>query len=267
VLVVGGSLGAKALNDVVPKALALMPPEQRPLVRHQSGERQIEALRAAYAEAGVEAELTPFIHDTAEAFADADLVVCRAGAMHGDRDFWRPPARRQRARAVSRTRSTTTRPANAADSSPSARAAVLLPQQDQLSPERLAAPAAAKPVARAELLDARNTKARRPCGSGRHGRGRGRRACEAVARTMKHKVIRHIHFVGIGGSGMSGIAEVLLNLGYVISGFRPVADSSHPATPRRAGRAGPVLGHAAGQRGRRRLRSSRPPLSGPTTRR
>jgi UDP-N-acetylglucosamine--N-acetylmuramyl-(pentapeptide) pyrophosphoryl-undecaprenol N-acetylglucosamine transferase len=80
VLVVGGSLGAKALNDVVPKALALMPPDQRPRVRHQSGERQIEALRAAYAEAGVEAELTPFIHDTAEAFADADLVVCRAGA-------------------------------------------------------------------------------------------------------------------------------------------------------------------------------------------
>ncbi len=79
-LVVGGSLGAKALNEVVPKALALLPPDERPLVRHQSGERQIEALRAAYAEAGVEAELTPFIQDTAEAFAQADLVVCRAGA-------------------------------------------------------------------------------------------------------------------------------------------------------------------------------------------
>ena len=79
-LVVGGSLGAKALNEVVPKALALLPPGERPLVRHQSGERQIDALRAAYAEAGVAAELTPFIQDTAEAFAQADLVVCRAGA-------------------------------------------------------------------------------------------------------------------------------------------------------------------------------------------
>ena len=79
-LVVGGSLGAKALNEVVPQALALMPPHERPLVRHQSGERQIDALRAAYAEAGVQAELTPFIQDTAEAFAQADLVVCRAGA-------------------------------------------------------------------------------------------------------------------------------------------------------------------------------------------
>lgn len=79
-LVVGGSLGAKALNDVVPKALALLPPGERPRVRHQSGERQIDALRSAYAAAGVEAELTPFIQDTAEAFAQADLVVCRAGA-------------------------------------------------------------------------------------------------------------------------------------------------------------------------------------------
>jgi UDP-N-acetylglucosamine--N-acetylmuramyl-(pentapeptide) pyrophosphoryl-undecaprenol N-acetylglucosamine transferase len=79
-LVVGGSLGAKALNDIVPQALALLPPEQRPIVRHQSGALQIDALRANYAVAGVEAELTPFIDDTAQAFADADLIVCRAGA-------------------------------------------------------------------------------------------------------------------------------------------------------------------------------------------
>jgi UDP-N-acetylglucosamine--N-acetylmuramyl-(pentapeptide) pyrophosphoryl-undecaprenol N-acetylglucosamine transferase len=79
-LVVGGSLGAKALNEVVPKALALLPLEQRPLVLHQSGARQIDALRDGYAQAGVEAELTPFIDNTAPAFADADLIVCRAGA-------------------------------------------------------------------------------------------------------------------------------------------------------------------------------------------
>ncbi len=80
VLVVGGSLGAKALNDIVPQALALLPPDQRPQVLHQSGAKQIDALRANYAAAGVSAELTPFIDNTAQAFADADLVICRAGA-------------------------------------------------------------------------------------------------------------------------------------------------------------------------------------------
>jgi UDP-N-acetylglucosamine--N-acetylmuramyl-(pentapeptide) pyrophosphoryl-undecaprenol N-acetylglucosamine transferase len=79
-LVVGGSLGAKALNDAVPQALAMIPAVQRPSVLHQSGAKQIDALRASYAAAGVEAELTPFIDDTAQAYADADLVICRAGA-------------------------------------------------------------------------------------------------------------------------------------------------------------------------------------------
>jgi UDP-N-acetylglucosamine--N-acetylmuramyl-(pentapeptide) pyrophosphoryl-undecaprenol N-acetylglucosamine transferase len=79
-LVVGGSLGAKALNDTVPQALALLTPAERPLVTHQSGAKQIDEVRANYARAGVEAELTPFIDDTAQAFADADLIVCRAGA-------------------------------------------------------------------------------------------------------------------------------------------------------------------------------------------
>ncbi len=79
-LVVGGSLGAKALNDTVPQALALMSEAQRPVVTHQSGAKQIDALRASYAAAGVQAELTPFIDDTATAFAQADLVIARAGA-------------------------------------------------------------------------------------------------------------------------------------------------------------------------------------------
>ncbi len=79
-LVVGGSLGAQALNRVVPQALALLPEAERPQVLHQSGEKQIDALRAAYAEAGVQADLTPFIDDTASAYAQADLVIARAGA-------------------------------------------------------------------------------------------------------------------------------------------------------------------------------------------
>ena len=79
-LVVGGSLGARALNELVPKALALINEASRPQVTHQSGASQIDALRANYAAAGVAAELTPFIDDTAQAFADADLVIARAGA-------------------------------------------------------------------------------------------------------------------------------------------------------------------------------------------
>ena len=79
-LVVGGSLGAKALNDLVPQALALIPAPERPQVLHQSGARQLAELQASYQAAGVQAELTPFIEDTAQAFADADFIICRAGA-------------------------------------------------------------------------------------------------------------------------------------------------------------------------------------------
>lgn len=114
-LVVGGSLGARALNTVVPQALAQLPPKQRPLVTHQSGEKQIDELRANYAAAGIDVQLSragshqdpkapgrsdaagsgsravpqgtsagvtlvPFIDNMAQAYADADLVICRAGA-------------------------------------------------------------------------------------------------------------------------------------------------------------------------------------------
>ncbi len=79
-LVVGGSLGAQALNDMVPQALAIIDADKRPIVTHQSGEKQLEALRAAYERAGVQGELVPFIDDMAGALAQADLVVCRAGA-------------------------------------------------------------------------------------------------------------------------------------------------------------------------------------------
>lgn len=81
VLVVGGSLGAKVLNDSVPAALAQIDPALRPLVTHQSGKKNIDALRAAYARAGVTANVVDFIDDMAAAYADADLVICRAGAI------------------------------------------------------------------------------------------------------------------------------------------------------------------------------------------
>lgn len=80
ILVVGGSLGAAALNDIVPKALAQLPAEARPVVTHQSGAKHVDALRANYARAGVDANAVAFIDDMARAYADADLVICRAGA-------------------------------------------------------------------------------------------------------------------------------------------------------------------------------------------
>ena len=81
VLVVGGSLGAMALNERVPAALALIPAAARPRVVHQAGEKHLDALTAAYAKAGVTAECVPFIADMAARYAEADVVICRGGAI------------------------------------------------------------------------------------------------------------------------------------------------------------------------------------------
>jgi UDP-N-acetylglucosamine--N-acetylmuramyl-(pentapeptide) pyrophosphoryl-undecaprenol N-acetylglucosamine transferase len=85
ILVVGGSLGAAALNETVPKALALLDPETRPRVVHQAGAKHIDALQANYTAAGLnvgdDLQLVPFIEDMASAYASADLVICRSGAM------------------------------------------------------------------------------------------------------------------------------------------------------------------------------------------
>jgi UDP-N-acetylglucosamine--N-acetylmuramyl-(pentapeptide) pyrophosphoryl-undecaprenol N-acetylglucosamine transferase len=80
-LVVGGSLGARALNDCVPQAIALMSADTRPRVTHQTGAANHEAVRAGYAEAKVEAEVLPFIDNMAERLASCDVIVCRAGAV------------------------------------------------------------------------------------------------------------------------------------------------------------------------------------------
>jgi UDP-N-acetylglucosamine--N-acetylmuramyl-(pentapeptide) pyrophosphoryl-undecaprenol N-acetylglucosamine transferase len=79
ILIVGGSLGAQALNETMPRALALL--ENRPLVVHQAGEKHLDALRKHYKDAGVQGELVAFIDDMARRYAEADLVVCRAGAV------------------------------------------------------------------------------------------------------------------------------------------------------------------------------------------
>jgi len=80
-LVLGGSQGALALNRTVPAALAELSTEQRPVVRHQCGERTMKIAEDAYAGSSVEVELLPFIEDMAEAYSWADMVVCRAGAL------------------------------------------------------------------------------------------------------------------------------------------------------------------------------------------
>lgn len=80
VLVMGGSLGAQAINTVLPKALALIPPQDRPSVVHQAGEKHLAELTKAYEQAGIEAQLTAFINNPAQAMSEADVVICRSGA-------------------------------------------------------------------------------------------------------------------------------------------------------------------------------------------
>lgn len=81
ILVVGGSLGAQALNTIVPQALTLLPVASRPRVIHQAGAKHIETLVENYRKAGVEAETRAFIEDMADMYAWCDLVICRAGAL------------------------------------------------------------------------------------------------------------------------------------------------------------------------------------------
>ncbi|MES2227652.1 MAG: undecaprenyldiphospho-muramoylpentapeptide beta-N-acetylglucosaminyltransferase [Pseudomonadota bacterium] len=81
VLVVGGSLGARALNESIPQALALLDSDKRPMVTHQTGEANLASVQAAYAELKVAAQVLPFIDDMATQLADCDLIVCRAGAV------------------------------------------------------------------------------------------------------------------------------------------------------------------------------------------
>ena len=81
VLVVGGSLGAQVLNQVLPAALALLPADARPQVTHQTGTAHHAGVAARYAELGVAAEVLPFIDNMAERLAGCDLIVCRAGAI------------------------------------------------------------------------------------------------------------------------------------------------------------------------------------------
>ena len=80
-LVVGGSLGAQALNETLPKALALLSEQERPNILHQTGKKHFETVRQLYARSGVSADIRAFIDDMASQYANADVVICRAGAL------------------------------------------------------------------------------------------------------------------------------------------------------------------------------------------
>jgi len=81
VLVVGGSLGAKALNEALPQALAQLPEDSRPNVTHQTGKQHFDSVQQLYRQAGVQADIRPFLDDMAACYANADVVICRAGAL------------------------------------------------------------------------------------------------------------------------------------------------------------------------------------------
>jgi UDP-N-acetylglucosamine--N-acetylmuramyl-(pentapeptide) pyrophosphoryl-undecaprenol N-acetylglucosamine transferase len=80
-LVLGGSLGAVAINELVPQAVTLLEPALRPRIVHQAGERHLDVAQEAYRQAGVEAQVVPFIADMAAAYGNADLIICRSGAL------------------------------------------------------------------------------------------------------------------------------------------------------------------------------------------
>ena len=81
IMIVGGSLGAKALNDCLPKAVASLPFETRPVLLHQTGRQHVAEVRQQYRKMQVHAEVVDFIDDMAARYADVDLVICRAGAI------------------------------------------------------------------------------------------------------------------------------------------------------------------------------------------
>ncbi len=81
VLVVGGSLGAQALNETLPKALALMSKAVRPNVLHQTGKKHLDTVQKLYEQAGMQADIRAFLDDMASQYANADVVICRAGAL------------------------------------------------------------------------------------------------------------------------------------------------------------------------------------------
>ena len=235
ILVVGGSQGAVRLNTVVPYALARLAGVIRFDVRHQAGERWIEAGRQSYADAGVRADVRPFIEDMAEAYGWADLVICRSGAL----TVSELAAAGVGAVLVPFPAAVDDHQTHNARFLVREGAAVLIGDRE-LTVERLAAELERLCASREQAP--RHGRARAAARQARCHRGAGRLLSAAreggrmieerrtllerprverrrsADRRDRMRRINTIHFVGIGGSGMSGIAEVLLNLGYAVQG-------------------------------------------------
>ena len=167
-LVVGGSLGAKVLNECLPATLARIPADVRPVVTHQSGKQHIDALRKAYADAQVQAEVVDFIDDMSRRYAEADLVICRAGAI----TVSELTAAGVASVLVPLVASTTSHQRDNAQWMASQKAAVHLPQ-GELNPERMA-----------QLLQSLTREECRTMAEAAHGIGR-RQANETIANVLE----------------------------------------------------------------------------------
>jgi UDP-N-acetylglucosamine--N-acetylmuramyl-(pentapeptide) pyrophosphoryl-undecaprenol N-acetylglucosamine transferase len=167
-LIVGGSLGAKVLNECLPAALARISADVRPVVTHQSGKQHIDALRKAYADAQVQAEVVDFIDDMPRRYAEADIVICRAGAI----TVSELTAAGVASVLVPLVASTTSHQRDNAQWMASQKAAVHLPQ-GELNPERVA-----------QLLQSLTREECRTMAEAAHGIGR-RQANEAIANVLE----------------------------------------------------------------------------------
>ena len=176
----------KALNETVPQALALLPEAARPEVTHQTGAQHLEAVRAGYAAAGVRAETLAFIDDMAARYGDADVVICRAGAL----TIAELACAGVASILVPFPFAVDDHQTGNANFLAARGAAILLPQAE-LTAQRLAD--LLRGLTRERLLD----MAEKAKVLGQAGRDRGRRARLHGVGAMKHKVKR-IHFVGIG---------------------------------------------------------------------
>ena len=250
VLVLGGSQGARVFSDVVPAALALLPAELRARLdlAQQCRPEDLDRVRAAYAALGCEVELASFFADVPARMAAVDLLVSRSGASTV-------------AEVLALGRPSLLVPyLHAADDHQTANAkalaeagAAILVPQPELTAERLAAeleglmrqPAQARGHGAA---GARAGPSRRGRAAARRGPGPGR---GAPPMTMVPHTVGPIHFVGIGGIGMSGIAEILSNLGYTVQGS-DIGDSANVQRLRRQG-VTVAIGHAAKNLGKARV--------------
>ena len=234
-LVVGGSQGARAINEAFVEALTLLKKRNRPCrVIHQTGELDYQKTAALYKEKGLEGEVMPFIQDMAEAYREADLVVSRAGAgaVFEMAAMGKPSLLIPYPFAANRHQET-----NAQVLVEAGAAEMILQEnltgevladrlvrfmEDRAALERMgqAAKRVSKPDAAQRIAD----------------------LLLEMVRSMKiFGKTKHIHFVGIGGIGMSGIAELLLNLGYGVSGSDVKASQ---VTARLAGLGGKIFpGH------------------------